>query len=177
MEVDRSGEVVHRFVLPEAHRVEESEANPVVPEFVFDAGVDRCPEHLRVCRALHLVEFQHFEIEIRGLIRSVVGNRDADELGLLGRDARDRAVLVPFDESQVDDRQRGLQSGQDVVRGAQIDGKAVAGRFAGFEVEVAHFEGAGFGIRRDGGAVGRDVDRAARGYGPAVLLERDVDWS
>ena len=71
--------------------------------------------------------------------------------------------------------QRCLQVGQDVVRGAQVYGKAVSGGFGGFDVDIARFENAGLGIHVDLGSAGGDVDRTLRVDVPAVLLERDVE--
>ena len=65
------------------------------------------------------------------------------------RDARDEVFLAPADESQVGHGQRRLQVGQDVVRGAQIEGKAVSCGFGGFEVEIADLEGLAVGVRFD----------------------------
>ena len=175
VEIDRSGDVVHGLVFPDAGRVEQADADFVAPHFVFESGVDRRVEHLGRAAPVDLVEFQHFEVEIRNRLRGVFRNRGAREFRLLRRDAHDGVFLAPADESQVGHGQRRLQVGQDVVRGAQVEGKAVSCGFGGFEVEIAYLEGLAVGVRFDFGPGGREVQRALGENGPAVFAERDVE--
>ena len=156
----------------ETGRVEQADADPAAPELVFETGVDRRAEHLRAASGADAFELQYVEVEI-GLRRAVVGDRRAREFEAFGRDARDGVLLAPAHEAQIGDGQRGLQVGQDVVGGSQIDGEAVAGRFGRLHVEVADLE-----VRLLGGDVGAargEVDRTPCVDVPAILFERDVE--
>ena len=117
------------------------------------------------------MKFQHVDVEI-GRFGAVLRDVDARERKLFRREARDVFLLAPADESQIVYGQRRLQVGQDVVRGAQIDGEAVACGRRGFEVDVVQLVNLLAGVV----ALGRDVEtgggdvESACGVDPPLLF-------
>ena len=177
-EIDRPGDVVQRLVFPEAHRVEQAHAGAVLPHLVFEPGVHRGAQHARRAAGLLLLEFEYVEVEVGLRARALAVHGDARELHVLDRTARKGVALAPADEAQVVDRQRSLQVGQDVVRGAQIDGETVTRRAGGLEVDVVECVNHLAAVVHLGRGLqpgGRNVERSVGLDGPAVLVQRYVE--
>lgn len=176
LEVHRAGEAVPGLELPEAGRVEQSDADLLAPDLVFDAGVERGVEALGGALRRGRSELQQVHVEVGLFGRLAVFDLHARELHAFDRAARAVVLLVPGDESQVGDGHRDLQLGQDVVGGAQVHGKAVSGGLVRLGREVAEGVGAVLvaGDVVACRAVGRQVERSRGVDAPAVFVEPDV---
>ena len=175
LEVDRSGDVVIGTVGPETCRVEQSEPYFALPEAVFDSSVEGRTEHFVGAFALRGAELEHLELEVGNTFGTAARDGRAGELEVLGRHSGNGVALAPVDESEVDDRQRCLQVGENVVCGAEVYGEPISCGLRGFHVDVVELERlASFG-HVDRGSTHRDIEASFGIDAPDVLLHRDVE--